>query len=134
MSSTDAAQEPDRVEAEDEFAELDGDVPAEFAENPDTANLAEDEDTARNVDDGASESLRGLILYLATNLVDDPEAVDVGATRRGSVVDLRLTVPEEELGRIIGRQGRIARALRTSLMVAASRHNLRVSLDIEPTA
>lgn len=122
MTSTDPAPELDRVDVEgDELDELDGDGHAGLA------------DDAGNVDDGASESLRGLILYLATNLVDDPEAVDVTASRRGSVVDLRLTVPEEELGRIIGRQGRIARALRMSLMVAASRHHLRVSLDIEPT-
>jgi uncharacterized protein len=126
MSSTDPAQDLDRVVVGDD--ELD-DSQAAVDEDFGLVNDAGDEAAG----DAEAESLRELILYLATNLVDDPEAVDVRASRRGSVVDLRLTVPEEELGRIIGRQGRIARALRTSLMVAGSRHHLRVSLDIEPT-
>ncbi len=79
-----------------------------------------------------AESLRDLVIYLVTNLVDDPEEIEASVERRGGAVVLRLRVPEVELGRVIGRQGRIARALRTALMVAASRHNLRVSLDIEP--
>ena len=124
-------QDPERVVVDDdEFDETQ--VAAD--EGLESIDEVGDEAAAMDTTEGAeAESLRGLILYLATNLVDDPEAVDVRASRRGSVVDLRLTVPEEELGRIIGRQGRIARALRTSLMVAGSRHHLRVSLDIEPT-
>ena len=116
-------------------AEYGDDLPGEPRPQDDfVLNAADDvDDPSANGIDGAAASLRDLILYLATNLVDDPDAVDVAVARRGGVVDLRLTVPEEELGRIIGRQGRIARALRTSLMVAASRHHLRVSLDIEPT-
>jgi predicted RNA-binding protein YlqC (UPF0109 family) len=40
-------------------------------------------------------------------------------------------VPETELGKVIGRQGRIARAMRTALMIAGSRQNVRATLDIE---
>ena len=90
---------------------------------------AEPEDAAPGGD--SVERLRGLVVYLATNLVDEPDAVEVGAERRGPSVHLSLRVPEAELGKVIGRQGRIARAIRTALMVAGSRHNLRVSLDIE---
>jgi predicted RNA-binding protein YlqC (UPF0109 family) len=131
MSSTDPMQDPERVVVDDdEFDE----TQVATGEGLESVDEVGDEAAAMDTtEDAEAESLRGLILYLATNLVDDPEAVDVSASRRGSVVDLRLTVPEEELGRIIGRQGRIARALRTSLMVAGSRHHLRVSLDIEPT-
>ena len=78
-----------------------------------------------------SERLKGLVVYLASALVDDPAAVEVEAERRGPGVHLTLRVPEAELGKVIGRQGRIARAMRTALMVAASRDNLRASLDIE---
>ena len=77
------------------------------------------------------ESLRQLVAYLAANLVDDPGAVEVEADRRGGGVLIVLRVPEEELGRVIGRGGRIARAMRTVVMIAGSRHNLRASLDIE---
>ena len=73
----------------------------------------------------------GLVVYLATNLVDDPETVEVEARQRGGSVFVSLRVPEEELGKVIGRGGRIARAMRTALMISGSRTNIRASLDIE---
>ena len=79
----------------------------------------------------AAERLRGLVTYLATDLVDDPESVEVEARQRGGSVFISLRVPEEELGKVIGRGGRIARAMRTALMIAGSRNNVRASLDIE---
>jgi predicted RNA-binding protein YlqC (UPF0109 family) len=79
----------------------------------------------------AAERLRGLVTYLATNLVDNPQSVEVDARQRGGSVFISLRVPEEELGRVIGRGGRIARAMRTALMIAGSRNNVRASLDIE---
>ena len=79
----------------------------------------------------AAERLRGLVAYLAANLVDDPESVEVEARQRGGSVFISLRVPEEELGKVIGRGGRIARAMRTALMIAGSRNNVRASLDIE---
>jgi predicted RNA-binding protein YlqC (UPF0109 family) len=81
--------------------------------------------------DDAAERLRDLVVYLATNLVDDPDAVEVEARQRGSSVFVSLRVPEEELGKVIGRGGRIARAMRTALMISGSRNNVRASLDIE---
>lgn len=83
------------------------------------------------VDSDAAERLRGLIVYLATNLVDDPSTVEVEARQRGGSVFVSLRVPEEELGKVIGRGGRIARAMRTALMISGSRSNVRASLDIE---
>jgi uncharacterized protein len=99
---------------------------------------AYDHDAEYGEDDGvyapateAAERLRGLVTYLATNLVDDPESVEVEARQRGGSVFVSLRVPEEELGKVIGRGGRIARAMRTALMIAGSRNNVRASLDIE---
>lgn len=77
------------------------------------------------------DRLTSLITYLATNLVDEPDSVSVTAERRGQSVHLSLRVPETELGKVIGRQGRIARAMRTALMIAGSRQNVRATLDIE---
>jgi predicted RNA-binding protein YlqC (UPF0109 family) len=82
-------------------------------------------------DSVAAQSLRELVLYMASNLVDDPDQVTVTAEQRGSAVHLDLRVPQEELGKVIGRQGRIARAMRTVVMVAGTRHNVRASLDID---
>jgi uncharacterized protein len=88
-------------------------------------------DEAPAMDGEAAEQLRSLIVYLARNLVDDPETVEVDSQQRGGSVFLTLRVPESELGKVIGRQGRIARALRTALMIAGSRQHVRASLDIE---
>jgi uncharacterized protein len=79
----------------------------------------------------AAEQLRGLVVYLATNLVDDPDSVEVEARQRGGSVFISLRVPEDELGKVIGRGGRIARAMRTALMISGSRNSIRASLDIE---
>jgi predicted RNA-binding protein YlqC (UPF0109 family) len=78
-----------------------------------------------------AERLRGLVIYLAANLVDDATSVEVEARQRGSSVFVSLRVPEDELGKVIGRGGRIARAMRTALLICGSRSNVRASLDIE---
>lgn len=79
----------------------------------------------------AAERMAALVAYLARNLVDDPDAVEVDAAQRGGSVFVTLRVPEAELGKVIGRQGRIARALRTALTIAGARYHVRASLDIE---
>jgi predicted RNA-binding protein YlqC (UPF0109 family) len=99
------------------------DVVDVFAESDEAAPDAPASDVA--------EHLRGLVAYLAANLVDDPESVEVEARQRGGSVFVSLRVPEEELGKVIGRGGRIARAMRTALMISGSRSNVRASLDIE---
>ncbi|MBX6340982.1 MAG: KH domain-containing protein [Thermomicrobiaceae bacterium] len=76
------------------------------------------------------EELKGLVEFMAENLVDEPQAVHVDANRRGRIVVLRLQVPEDEMGKVIGRQGKIARAMRTLLTISAARRGLRASLDI----
>ena len=101
------------------------------AEDPEEVDGDEREDDAPEPGMDAALRLKELVVYMATNLIDEPDTVEVDAELRGPVVHLRLRVPEDELGKVIGRQGRIARAMRTVLMIAGSRHNLRASLDIE---
>lgn len=76
------------------------------------------------------EDLERLIEYMACNLVDDPDSVTVQTSERGQMVVIHLTVPSDEMGKVIGRQGRIARSMRTLLNTAASRRGMRASLDI----
>jgi uncharacterized protein len=85
----------------------------------------------QGTDDVAVAALTDLIGWLTGELVDDAEQAVISADRRGNHVAVRLELPEQQLGQVIGRGGRIARALRTALMVAGSRHDVRVSLDIE---
>lgn len=76
------------------------------------------------------EELEGLVEYMAGSLVSDPGQVRIDSRRRGQVVVFALSVPPEEMGKVIGRQGRIARSMRTLLTIAASRRGIRASLDI----
>ena len=71
-----------------------------------------------------------LLEYLARQLVDKPDAVRVERVDEGDTVVLRLHVAQEDLGKVIGRQGRIARALRTIVRAGSAREQRRVQLEI----
>ena len=71
-----------------------------------------------------------LLEYLAKSLVDKPEEVRVVRTERDDTVVLELHVAPEDMGKVIGRQGRIARALRTIVRAGAARTSYRVLVEI----
>jgi uncharacterized protein len=71
-----------------------------------------------------------LLEDLARRLVDDPEAVRVEQIEEDGLLVLRLHVAEADRGKVIGRQGRIARALRTVVRAGSARENRRVQLEI----
>jgi len=77
-----------------------------------------------------TETLRELIAYVARNLVDDPDAVEVTEVEEDQAAVLELRVAKEDLGKVIGKQGRTARALRTVLSAAATKIHRRVILEI----
>jgi len=74
--------------------------------------------------------MKELIEFIATSLVDDPTQVEVIQERRGSQIILKLQVAKEDMGRIIGKSGRVASAIRVLLRVAAAQEGKRASLDI----
>ena len=74
--------------------------------------------------------MKELIEYISKSLVDDPTSVKVREDRRGSSVVLELSVAPEDMGRVIGRSGRVANAMRTLLRVSASKRGKRATLDI----
>jgi hypothetical protein len=71
-----------------------------------------------------------LLAYLARQLVDDPDAVSVEETEREGAVVLQLRVAKDDVGKVIGRQGRIARALRAVVRASGARSHRRVVLEI----
>jgi uncharacterized protein len=73
--------------------------------------------------------VKDLIEYIARGLVDAPEVVSVKETRGANVTMLELRVDHKDMGRVIGKEGRVANAMRTLLRVAAG--DRRVTLDIE---
>jgi len=75
--------------------------------------------------------MKELIEYIATSLVDDPTQVRVRLEQRGGKTFLKLHVAKEDMGRVIGKQGRIANAMRLLLNVSAARSGKQVFLDVE---
>lgn len=78
-----------------------------------------------------AEELANLVRYMATNLIGSGENVDVTAEQRGAVVQINLRVPETDMGKVIGKEGRIARAMRTIVTISSARFNLHARLEID---
>jgi predicted RNA-binding protein YlqC (UPF0109 family) len=74
--------------------------------------------------------LKELVRFLALALVDKPDEVLVEEMEEDGTAVFELTVAEEDLGKVIGKQGRTARALRTVLSAAASKVRARAQLEI----
>ncbi len=75
--------------------------------------------------------MKELIEYIARSLVDHPDQVQVIQGKRGPDVNIKLRVAKEDMGRVIGKQGRVAGAIRILLNVAAAHTGRPASLDIE---
>jgi predicted RNA-binding protein YlqC (UPF0109 family) len=74
---------------------------------------------------------KGVLEYVARNIVDDPDGVFVETSeRRAGEVELRLHVSPSDMGKVIGRRGRVAQALRQVVAAAGTREGVRASLDI----
>ena len=74
--------------------------------------------------------MKQLIEDIAKALVENPAEVSVNAVEAGGATTLELKVAPGDLGRVIGKQGRTARSIRTILSAAAVKKNLRCSLEI----
>ena len=74
--------------------------------------------------------MQELIEYLAKSLVDNPDEVQIHTRERDQQTVLELEVAPDDLGKVIGRQGRTARALRTLLSAAGQKSRRRYALDI----
>ena len=74
--------------------------------------------------------MQELVSYIAKSLVDNPDVVTVSMSEEDDTVTIGLAVAKEDLGKVIGKQGRTARAMRSLLAVTAGKENKRSRLDI----
>ncbi len=79
----------------------------------------------------APSKMKGLLEHVAKQLVDDPSAVVVTEELDGNFIKLHLQVAEGDVGKVIGRGGRIAKAIRALLKVMATRDGTQVNLEID---
>jgi len=111
----------DEVDDENELDERDDAGEADEAEEDDEA------DAGNRISGGTA---RSVLEHVARSIVDDPEGVRVEVTESRGGVRLSLNVAQGDMGRIIGRRGRTARALRTLVRAAAARDGQEASVDI----
>jgi len=134
MTSEDAenpTDERDDLDEVDDVEEFDDD---DYDDEADDEELADAEQLPAGIaltGDAPIDELATFVEFMVSNLVEEPDSFRVVPERLGTNVHIKVIVPEEEMGRVIGRQGRIARSMRTLLTIAASRKGLRASLDID---
>ncbi len=74
--------------------------------------------------------MKDVVEYLARALVEDPDQVEVTEVERDDETVLELRVAQEDMGRVIGKQGRVAKAIRTVTKAASMKQGKRVHVDI----
>ncbi len=74
--------------------------------------------------------MKEVLEYIAKNLVDDPDAVEIEVVESGDSMTFRLTVAPDDMGKIIGRRGRTARAIRDVMRAAGTRAGLKAMVEI----
>ena len=75
-------------------------------------------------------SMKELLIFIAQSLVEHPEDVTVDETQTEYGLVLDLHVNESEMGKVIGKQGKIAKAIRSVMKAAASKENIKVTVNI----
>ena len=78
--------------------------------------------------------MKELLLYIAQNLVDQPDQVTVTEREDGDKTVFELRVAPDDMGKVIGRHGKIAKEIRTLMRTVAQRRNMHVSVDIMDSA
>ena len=75
--------------------------------------------------------MKDLVEIIAKSLVDHPEQIAVTETEEDGIIKIDLTVAPEDMGKVIGKQGRIAKAIRTVMRAAATRCDEKVAVEID---
>ncbi len=74
--------------------------------------------------------MKELVTYLVNSLIEDGENVEITEVERGSFVELTITVPQGDMGKIIGKQGRIAKAIRAVVKAASQKTGKKCNVEI----
>ena len=105
-----------------------------MTEQPPASAVEQEEECDEEEEDEDFEELepdlKGLVEYVARALVDKADAVKVDEVQDGNTTVYELEVDEEDIGKVIGRQGRVVRGLRALVKAAATRKGTRVDLDV----
>jgi hypothetical protein len=101
-------------------------------DSPEDVNTIDDDD---HEDDDAGNRVSGgtplaVVSYLVSSITSEPDAVVINTEERGDSVRFRIHVAPDDMGRVIGRRGRVAQAIRTVVAAAGARDGIQTSVDI----
>ncbi len=123
-----SASEPFDNELEPFDDEVDGfDDELEDLDEDDFDDIDDEYDEVNRV---AGATARNVLVYIAKAIVEDPESVEVEVEEHHRSVNLRLHVDPNDLGRVIGRRGRVAQSIRTVVRAAGARDGINAHVDI----
>jgi len=125
LTASDSDQEALDAESVDEGNEVDAGNRVE-AGNRAEASLGVDDDAGNRVEGGTA---RSVLSYIARALATEPEAVVIESDDNGRQLRFRIHVAPDDMGRMIGRRGRVAQAIRTLVRVAGSRDGVDTNVD-----
>ena len=75
--------------------------------------------------------MKDALMYIIGSLVETPQEVKIGVSEDGDIVRFKLALASSDRGKVIGKEGRVVKAIRTVLQAAAARQNKKVYLDID---
>jgi uncharacterized protein len=112
--------------------EFDGELEDDGNDEDDEPDEADESDDGNLADPNRTEAAlsSAVLAHVAASLADEPDAVSVETEVRGRRATLRLHVAQPDMGRVIGRRGRTAQAIRALVAAAGSREGLTTSVDI----
>jgi uncharacterized protein len=110
--------------------DVDDELEDDVDDDEDDDDLDDDDDDEVDGNRATGGLSAGVLDYLARSIVDDEDAVDIEVDEGRRSVMLRLHVSPSDMGRVIGRRGRVAQAIRTVVRAAGARENVEASVDI----
>ena len=81
--------------------------------------------------------MKDTLHYIITAIVDAPDAVEIEEREEEGILNLIVTVAKEDMGKVIGKEGKVIRAIRNIMKIKAMKHNVRINIslaDTEPQA
>ena len=134
MSDADAAVDDPGTEADDPLDAVDEAQPVVTTAAAGPDQFAEEDDDADDVDIDGNRApggvSRAVLEYLAKSIVDDAESVFIDVEQGRGGLTLRLHVSPSDMGRVIGRRGRVAQAIRTVVRAAGASEGVNAEVDI----
>lgn len=96
-------------------------------------NVADDYDDDTGDDGNRADggtTTRAVLEYIVTALVDEPDAIEIDADERGRRIELSVHVAPDDMGKVIGKRGRVVQAMRTVVRAAAARDGMEADVDV----